>query len=356
MSTTTVNAGFSRRSSQYRHGREWMNVQRILVPLPAAQLGSKAFRDLVRLQHPPGEGWQLEGYALADEGAGSARRAATDDDAPKLVELPALDEAPRLGLNGLSLSPEAAQGVALVGAEVVDQRLQADAALHALAAGRLRAEGDDVAGELEVLVGVKGDGHGGVAQGLVVDPAHSIHPTPATPNVLSLDMDQVVRHALRGKKPADPEPGKPRAGARAALQDPQTMSTEPSIEAEIQARASVAPRVTPADLEAEIASEHYFTAGDGYNGAGWIELMDDRSGVIEGLKLAPPPAELHLVTICVVLLKNGHRSIGVNEGPVSVENFDAELGCKMARQKALNQLWPLLGFRLRDKLASAVPA
>ena len=31
-------------------------------------------------------------------------------------------------------------------------------------------------------------------------------------------------------------------------------------EREIQAKASVAPRVTPADIEAEIASEFYFTS------------------------------------------------------------------------------------------------
>ena len=36
-----------------------------------------------------------------------------------------------------------------------------------------------------------------------------------------------------------------------------------SLEREIQAKANKAPRVTPADIEAEIVSEHYFTAADG---------------------------------------------------------------------------------------------
>lgn len=40
-----------------------------------------------------------------------------------------------------------------------------------------------------------------------------------------------------------------------------------SFEREIQAKASKAPRVTPADIEAEIASEHYFTAAEGVSGA-----------------------------------------------------------------------------------------
>jgi hypothetical protein len=33
-----------------------------------------------------------------------------------------------------------------------------------------------------------------------------------------------------------------------------------TIEKEIQAKGLTAPRVTPADIEANIASEHYFTA------------------------------------------------------------------------------------------------
>ena len=36
------------------------------------------------------------------------------------------------------------------------------------------------------------------------------------------------------------------------------------IEQEIQAKGLTAPRVTPEDIEANIASEHYFTAADCY--------------------------------------------------------------------------------------------
>ncbi len=45
------------------------------------------------------------------------------------------------------------------------------------------------------------------------------------------------------------------------------MSTDTAIEQEIQAKGLTAPRVTPADIEANIASEHYFTAADGVAGA-----------------------------------------------------------------------------------------
>lgn len=36
----------------------------------------------------------------------------------------------------------------------------------------------------------------------------------------------------------------------------------------------------------------------------------------------------------------------------SPENFNAEIGRKIARQKAIDKIWPLLGFRLRDRLAT----
>ena len=37
----------------------------------------------------------------------------------------------------------------------------------------------------------------------------------------------------------------------------------------------------------------------------------------------------------------------------SPENFNAEIGRKIARQKAIDKVWPLLGFRLRDRLAAS---
>ena len=40
------------------------------------------------------------------------------------------------------------------------------------------------------------------------------------------------------------------------------MGTDQAIEQEIQAKGLTAPRVTPAGIEANIASEHYFTGAD----------------------------------------------------------------------------------------------
>ena len=105
------------------------------------------------------------------------------------------------------------------------------------------------------------------------------------------------------------------------------------IEQEIQAKSLTAPRVTPADIEENIASEHYFTA---YQGA----VMATSS---------PVPGELGLLTFCVLVLKNGFTVTG-ESACASPENFDAELGRKIARQNAVSKIWPLMGYELRTKL------
>lgn len=114
------------------------------------------------------------------------------------------------------------------------------------------------------------------------------------------------------------------------------------LEREIQAKGLTAPRVTPFEVEAHIRSEFYFTA---------------EQGVLGESELGTRPASwtnLDQVTICVLILTNGTKIVGVNEGPVSRENFKADLGRQYARQKAVDQIWPLLGFRLRDELARPV--
>ncbi len=119
-----------------------------------------------------------------------------------------------------------------------------------------------------------------------------------------------------------------------------------SLEREIQAKASTAPRVTPADIEAEIASESYFTAADGVRGA---------SAGKPGESLLPEyvtyeGSPLTLLTFCVLVLRNGFTVTG-ESACASPENFNAEIGRRIARENAANKVWPLLGFRLRDKLA-----
>lgn len=110
------------------------------------------------------------------------------------------------------------------------------------------------------------------------------------------------------------------------------------IQQEIEAKGLHAPRVTPADIEAEIASEHYFTAQNGIDGAGAAAGSP-----------TPEIISLGLLTFCVLVLKNGFTVTG-ESACASPANFDAELGRKIARQNAVNKVWPLLGFSLRDAI------
>ena len=110
------------------------------------------------------------------------------------------------------------------------------------------------------------------------------------------------------------------------------------IEQEIQAKGLTAPRVTPADIEANIVGEHYFTAADGVEGASGHRPNSVRAGTALGL-----------LTFCVLVLRNGFTVTG-ESACASPENFDAELGRKIARQNAVQKMWPLMGYALKEQL------
>jgi len=115
---------------------------------------------------------------------------------------------------------------------------------------------------------------------------------------------------------------------------------EKDLEKEIQAKGLTAPRITPADIEANIASVFYFTAEQGACAA-----FNPPSGADDTV----PPA-LSLLTFCVLVLRNGFTVTG-ESACASPENFDAELGRKIARQNAVAKVWPLMGYELRSKLS-----
>lgn len=121
-----------------------------------------------------------------------------------------------------------------------------------------------------------------------------------------------------------------------------------AIEQEIQAKGLTAPRITPQDIEANIVSEHYFTARDGRRGAvadgtyvGRERPQFGEAGFGRARPadfLRPRPAQrLHC-----------DRRIAC----ASPENFDAELGRKIARQNAVQKIWPLMGYALKEQLAA----
>ena len=83
-----------------------------------------------------------------------------------------------------------------------------------------------------------------------------------------------------------------------------------------------APRVTQNDVDAAIKGETYTVLPNGRT------------------------------TVCQLTLDNGFTVEGMS-ACVSIENFNATQGQKIARQNAESQVWQLLGFRLQDQLAKA---
>lgn len=122
------------------------------------------------------------------------------------------------------------------------------------------------------------------------------------------------------------------------------MTNDQTIEQEIQAKGLTAPRVTPADIEDNIVDEVYFTALDGYAGT-----QPDTSGDYRFGRINSQP--LSLLTFCVLVLRNGFTVHGAS-GVASPENFDAEIGRKRARQKAVDKIWPLMGYALKERMST----
>ena len=98
-----------------------------------------------------------------------------------------------------------------------------------------------------------------------------------------------------------------------------------SLEREIQAKAGnrweqgQAPRVTMDMVNAQIVGETYTVLPSGR------------------------------VTVCELTLKNGFTVRG-ESAVVFIENNVPQTGREIARKNAVDQIWPLLGFRLRDQL------
>lgn len=100
------------------------------------------------------------------------------------------------------------------------------------------------------------------------------------------------------------------------------------------AAGAVAPRVTLADIEGAIRERADFTAGQATTALG----------------ISASPA-LGVMSICILVMKNGYTVVGTS-APASLANFDPVLGKKFAYDSAIRQLWPLMGFCLRDRLAA----
>lgn len=101
-------------------------------------------------------------------------------------------------------------------------------------------------------------------------------------------------------------------------------NSEAAVENEIQAKGLNAPRLTPQMIDDAIVAGDYH--------------------VFPGTT----------VTVCCLTLRNGFTVIG-ESACASPENFDAELGRKIAHDNARNKIWQLEGYLLRQRLHEAAP-
>ena len=95
--------------------------------------------------------------------------------------------------------------------------------------------------------------------------------------------------------------------------------SEQQLEQEIRAKGLTAPRITPEHIDACIVKEQYH--------------------VFEGTT----------VTVCLLHLPNGFTVDGIS-ACASPENFNAEIGRKIARANAREKIWALEGYLLKQQL------
>jgi len=109
----------------------------------------------------------------------------------------------------------------------------------------------------------------------------------------------------------------------------------------VAAGADKAPRLTPDYIKSLIKSEVFFTAAEGIAGANQnSDSPDTNQETLESHKL---------VTICVLTLENGFTLIG-HSACASPENFNFSIGCDVARENAIEQIWLVEGYRLKQRL------
>ena len=98
------------------------------------------------------------------------------------------------------------------------------------------------------------------------------------------------------------------------------------------------PSVNQVDVEENIIAEYFFTAEQGAH-----QFNQD-----EGIVLATH-ASLNLLTFCVLVLKNGFTITG-ESACVSPENFNTLLGQRFAREAAVEKIWLLMGYALKERI------
>ena len=97
------------------------------------------------------------------------------------------------------------------------------------------------------------------------------------------------------------------------------LTSDAEVECTINRLGLNAPRVTPADIDAAIASKQFY--------------------IFPGTQL----------TVCCLTLTNGYNVIG-ESACASPENFNKEIGESIAFTQARDKIWALEGYLLKTKL------
>lgn len=96
------------------------------------------------------------------------------------------------------------------------------------------------------------------------------------------------------------------------------------IEQKLRAKGKTAPRITPAEIDANIVD---------------VETISHVSFSGQVMRWA------------VITLRNGYSVTGRPSIAVSPENDDSEIGVSIAIANAKQEIWPLMGYELKSKLA-----
>jgi len=113
-------------------------------------------------------------------------------------------------------------------------------------------------------------------------------------------------------------------------------NTEQQIEQEIQDKGLNAPRLTPDYIDSKIKATEYILPRDVCKRDNGVEIFD-------------APVALQTLTFCILTLENGFTVTG-ESACASPENFDPEIGKKIAYQNAREKIWLLEGYLLKEKL------
>ena len=96
---------------------------------------------------------------------------------------------------------------------------------------------------------------------------------------------------------------------------------EAELETLVQAKGLIAPRLTPEYINSQIVASQFCT-------------FDDTT-----------------VTVCCLILKNGFAVIG-ESACASPENFDEDIGRRLAFDNAREKIWQLEGYSLRNEIST----